>query len=101
MARAAERVHPRALHPTRSVLVTSTGIDPRRCPLCGSRNECGTEEGAGSCWCYEERIPEAVLDAVPDGARDLACVCRACAAGRVEASTAAAQAAESSRRRDS
>ncbi len=62
--------------------MTSPETDPRRCPLCGDANECGMAEGARTCWCFTEGIAREVLERVPDEARDLACVCRACASGR-------------------
>jgi hypothetical protein len=69
--------------------MTDDDIDPRRCPLCGGPNDCGIAAGASTCWCFTTSIPEDVRARVPDAARDLACVCRACAEGqraRAEAS---------------
>ena len=56
-----------------------TDVDPRRCPLCGELNECGIAAGASTCWCFTTEIPPDVRDRIPPAARDLACVCRACA----------------------
>ncbi|WP_437650754.1 cysteine-rich CWC family protein [Sorangium sp. So ce362] len=42
----------------------------------------GWPGGAPTCWCFEVSIPAAVLDRVPQEARGVACVCRACATGR-------------------
>jgi Cysteine-rich CWC len=39
-------------------------------------------DGASTCWCFTTPIPPEVLERVPAAARDLACVCRACAGGR-------------------
>jgi hypothetical protein len=54
-------------------------VDPRRCPLCGGPNDCGIAAGASTCWCFSTDIPPDVRDRIPPEARDLACVCRACA----------------------
>jgi cysteine-rich CWC protein len=54
-------------------------VDPRRCPLCGGPNDCGIAAGASTCWCFTTEIPSDVRDRIPPDARDLACVCRACA----------------------
>ncbi|WP_437927803.1 cysteine-rich CWC family protein [Sorangium sp. So ce291] len=56
--------------------------DPSRCPLCGEANACGMAEGASTCWCFETSIPAEVLERVPEAARGVACVCRACATRR-------------------
>ena len=63
-------------------LDVSTGkLDPSRCPLCGQTNQCGMAAGATSCWCFDTKIPADVLEKLPPEARELACVCRACATG--------------------
>jgi hypothetical protein len=50
--------------------------------LCGGPNECGIAAGASTCWCFTTDIPSDVRDRIPAEARDLACVCRACAERR-------------------
>lgn len=62
--------------------MTASPVDPRRCPLCKEGNACGMAEGAATCWCFSTPVPAEVIDRVPAEARDLACVCRACASGR-------------------
>lgn len=57
-------------------------VDPSRCPLCGTDNDCGLAKGKGVCWCSSIKIPEEVLDRVRPEARGVACVCRDCATGR-------------------
>jgi hypothetical protein len=59
--------------------VSDERIDPRRCPLCGQDNACGMAAGCATCWCFETKIPRAVLDRVPAPAQGVACVCRTCA----------------------
>jgi predicted Fe-S protein YdhL (DUF1289 family) len=60
----------------------SDAVDPGRCPLCGRVNACGIA-GPAPCWCTQLAIPKATLDSIPEAARGLACLCRACAAGCV------------------
>jgi hypothetical protein len=62
--------------------MTTQPIDPKRCPLCGDDNDCGTARGAGNCWCFAARVPQDVLDRVPAALRNAACVCERCASGR-------------------
>jgi hypothetical protein len=64
-------------------------VDPRRCPLCGGPNDCGIAAGASTCWCFTTDIPSDVRDRIPPEARDLACVCRACAERQTSAAPAA------------
>jgi hypothetical protein len=59
--------------------VDQSGVDPRRCPLCGGPNDCGIAAGASTCWCFTTEIPSDVRDRIPPEARDLSCICRACA----------------------
>ncbi len=55
-------------------------MDPTKCPLCGNSNRCGIGAGKGTCWCFSQPVPQAVLDKVPEEAREEACVCEVCAA---------------------
>jgi len=57
------------------------------CPLCGGPNGCGLVAGANSCWCFETRIPAAVLERVPAEARDRSCICQTCATAAVSPPT--------------
>ncbi len=58
-------------------------IDQTRCPLCGEANECAMAvRSEAPCWCAEIVIDPAVLDPVPEPARGVTCVCRACATRR-------------------
>ncbi|MEJ1962684.1 MAG: cysteine-rich CWC family protein [Gammaproteobacteria bacterium] len=56
--------------------------DVHRCPLCGGANQCQVARGRGNCWCFTRPIPDEVLKRIPESARELACVCEACAFGR-------------------
>ena len=56
-------------------------LDPTRCPVCGQPNRCGLSVGKSHCWCFEEKIPPENLALVPEEAREVACLCRACALG--------------------
>ena len=62
-----------------------TPVDPSHCPLCGTANQCGMAQGLNTCWCFDATIPSEVIDLIPDEARDIACVCRACAQERTPA----------------
>lgn len=57
----------------------SAPIDPQRCPICGAENDCAVARGQGACWCFTAAIPDDVLEKIPIEARNLACVCKACA----------------------
>ena len=57
-------------------------LPEHQCPLCGGPNGCmpaamGSFEGA--CWCKELRFSPELLARVPEGLRNKACICRACA----------------------
>jgi hypothetical protein len=70
--------------------VSTAASEPIRqdiCPLCGGPNACGIAAGAPTCWCFAARIPAAVLERVPDDARDKSCICQACAAADVSTTT--------------
>jgi hypothetical protein len=77
-----------------------TGIDPRRCPICGADNHCAVARGRGACWCFTRPIPDAVLAKIPPEARDRACVCQACACGNHSRSDAMTLMQEVLRRRN-
>ncbi|WP_363317854.1 cysteine-rich CWC family protein [uncultured Amphritea sp.] len=67
---------------------TTDTIDPGLCPLCRQSNECGNIASCGSdasCWCSSPGItfPDSLLDKVPAAAKGKACICRSCAANRV------------------
>ncbi|MDP2371679.1 cysteine-rich CWC family protein [Rhodoferax sp.] len=64
----------------------STFTDPRLCPLCGQLNQCAMEiekqtgVPQSACWCCTATISAELLSQIPEGARNQACVCAACAA---------------------
>lgn len=62
-------------------------LDPTRCPLCSSDNDCGMQRGDESCWCMRETISPRLLARVPAEAKDKACVCVGCV--RADQATAA------------
>ncbi len=61
-------------------------LSAANCPLCGQANACAMEIARSSgleqtpCWCTQVSFSPALLARVPLAARDLACVCAACAA---------------------
>lgn len=48
------------------------------CPLCGKPNDCGATDST-PCWCSSVKISESILQAIPREARNVICICRACA----------------------
>jgi hypothetical protein len=53
--------------------------DAHLCPLCAERNACARAAGDGdACWCFETRVPRALLALVPEEARGERCICRTC-----------------------
>ncbi|MCC7398373.1 MAG: cysteine-rich CWC family protein [Planctomycetes bacterium] len=66
-------------------------FDSRRCPACGAPNSCAMATAAGAadatapCWCRDVSIDPRTLAALPAAARGVACLCRACATGRMPA----------------
>ena len=67
-------------------MTAPTAMDPCRCPLCGQPNACAmvSPEGgaapAGPCWCTRVHFSADLLQAVPEAARNQACICAACVA---------------------
>ncbi len=59
---------------------------PSHCQLCGQPNRCAMEieretgVKQGTCWCVSVDFSPALLAQVPAEAKDLACICAACAA---------------------
>ncbi len=60
-------------------------IDPGRCPLCGTPNQCALEIQRTTgveqppCWCTRVPLPPSLLARVAPPALGRACICRACA----------------------
>ncbi len=82
-----------------TVKESNTAYSPDRCPLCGGPNQCGLAAGSTSCWCFTTRIPDAVVERVPVAARNVACVCPDCAAGRASPAVLEARLAATRRER--
>jgi hypothetical protein len=61
--------------------------DLLRCPLCAGPNECGRAQGQARCWCFEQRMPAALLEHAARSGES--CLCRGCAeaGGSVSATT--------------
>ncbi|CAG0977390.1 hypothetical protein BURK1_01557 [Burkholderiales bacterium] len=57
-------------------------VDPSRCPRCGAPNVCVMAAGRPDepCWCTSVTVSEALIDALPEAARGVACLCAACVA---------------------
>jgi hypothetical protein len=60
-------------------------VDAARCPLCGQLNQCAMEiehatgQKQPPCWCMQADFSAELVAKVPAAARDLACICPACA----------------------
>lgn len=60
-------------------------VNPGLCPLCGQVNQCAMEVERATgvkqppCWCTEASFDAALLAGIPAQARDIACICPACA----------------------
>lgn len=55
--------------------------DPTRCPMCSELNDCplgGASVSNSACWCASTGFPDELLAALPEAARNLACICRGC-----------------------
>lgn len=58
------------------------------CPLCGQANECvsaRTGSFGEPCWCESVTFSPGLLASVPDGKRNVACICRKCAERKADA----------------
>lgn len=63
--------------------MTSHTDNDQICPICQQPNQCVISRGRGSindCWCMrlEEKIPDELLNMVPDDQRGKTCVCENC-----------------------
>jgi hypothetical protein len=54
--------------------------DTAVCPLCGEPNHCtlAADPEATECWCDKLEFPQQILEQVPAGALQRACICRNC-----------------------
>lgn len=46
------------------------------CPICGEDNNC--QHGEKECWCNTIKIPEHILNMVPEDKKGKACICKSC-----------------------
>jgi hypothetical protein len=57
-------------------------IDPRLCPLCGKPNQCAMADCGKApdkpCWCKSQQFSQQLLEQVPKGKRNRACICKRC-----------------------
>jgi hypothetical protein len=60
-------------------------VDATLCPLCGEANRCALEieretgVKQGQCWCTQVDFTMELLAEVPLAAKNLSCICAACA----------------------
>jgi len=52
-------------------------IDASNCPLCQQNNHCDVGSPQG-CWCTLEKVPNMLIQQVPDEKKGKSCICQAC-----------------------
>ena len=52
-------------------------IDEKICPICGKDNNCMAHCDE-SCWCVKIKIPQELIDLIPDNKKNKACICLNC-----------------------
>jgi hypothetical protein len=52
-------------------------LDASHCPLCQQKNCCDVASPQG-CWCTQEKVPNALIQQVPDDKKGQSCICQAC-----------------------
>ena len=52
-------------------------IDETICPLCREENGCMAHSDS-RCWCVDVKVPQALIDLVPEALQRKACICRSC-----------------------
>lgn len=76
--------------------MTTTSVDPSRCPVCGQPNRCAMElaretgEKQPPCWCVTAVFTPELMARVPAAAQGQACICAACVAASPPTATAQA-----------
>lgn len=55
----------------------TTKMNDKVCPLCGVKNNCMAHEKE-SCWCNEVKIPNELLELVPEDKKRKVCICLSC-----------------------
>jgi len=74
--------------PQSDPMTQPTPIRNLSCPLCGGANACAPAQCGSfdtACWCQTASFDPALLAAVPEAARGLACICARCAATSISA----------------
>lgn len=62
--------------------MSTSSVDPDRCPACGSSNRCSLADprtADQACWCFSVAIDPAIIEALPPEVRAKACLCPRCA----------------------
>lgn len=52
-------------------------VETSNCPLCQQKNYCDVDSPQ-QCWCTLEKVPQALIQQVPDKAKGKSCICKAC-----------------------
>ena len=54
-------------------------LDETACPFCKGVNKCMAKTDT-ACWCKDVKIPNELLDLVPDSLKRKSCICQSCIA---------------------
>lgn len=52
-------------------------LDTTTCPLCQKLNFCDVNNANG-CWCMSTKVPQALIDKVPEQLKKESCICNDC-----------------------
>ncbi len=48
------------------------------CPLCNNNNLCGVNDTTKPCWCTLNKVPNELIQQVPESKKGKSCICQAC-----------------------
>jgi hypothetical protein len=61
-------------------------MNDKKCPLCGKANGCMAGTGKEKdCWCHSLKVPQELVDKVPEDQKRKACICKSCVEAFYEA----------------
>ena len=52
-------------------------LDDKICPICGKNNNCMAHNDK-PCWCLDIKIPQGLLDLIPESKKMKECICLEC-----------------------
>ncbi|WP_349815623.1 cysteine-rich CWC family protein [Paraglaciecola algarum] len=56
---------------------TEVRVNELSCPFCGNNNYCGVNSSS-PCWCFESKIPNALVELLPNKLQHKSCICKNC-----------------------